>query len=172
MSYYKCKTDGVGGGSVDGPRYITKINGKIQNKDIEFKVKDMNWISVSTLPYKFRNSSAVVYNNEIHILGTQETDCTIKHYKYDGSKWTNVSTLPYKFYLGSAVIYNNEIHILGGYNNTTKHYKYDGSTWTSVSTLPYEFRNSPAVVYNNEIHILGGVNNDDNHYKTNTTYIM
>ena len=138
MSYYKCKTDGVGGGSVDGPRYITKINGKIQNRDIEFKVIDMIWSSVSTLPYKFRNSSAVVYNNEIHILGSAVSGNETKHYKYDGSTWTSVSTLPYNFYWGSAVVLNNEIHILGSYGDNsykTKHYKYDCSTWTNESTL-------------------------------------
>jgi N-acetylneuraminic acid mutarotase len=78
--------------------------------------------SVSTLPYNFCNGSAVVYNNEIYILGGSSST---RHYKWDGTSWTSVSTLPYDFYRGSAVVYNNEIHILGTSNGNhyTKHYK-------------------------------------------------
>ena len=81
-------------------------------------------VSVSTLPYEFYSSSAVIYNNEIHILGGGVSDNRTKHYKYNGSAWESVSTLPYEFYNGSAVLYNNKIHILGGgvSNNRTNHY--------------------------------------------------
>ena len=76
--------------------------------------------SVSTLPYSFYIGSAVVYNNEIHILGGDNN--YTKHYKWDGTSWTSVSTLPYNFYNGSAVVYNNEIHILGSSSsNYTAH---------------------------------------------------
>ena len=73
--------------------------------------------SVSTLPYNFYNGSAVVYNNEFHILGGGNTTA---HYKWDGSSWVKVSTLPYNFLQGSAVVYNNEIHILG--SNSSSYY--------------------------------------------------
>ena len=115
-------------GGSDGPRYITRIDGEIQNRDIKLITDGGEWTSVSTLPYSFYDSSAVVYNNEIHILGSynsssynSSSDYT-NHYKYDGSTWTNVSTLPYDFYCGSPVVLNNEIHILGGYDSNTKHY--------------------------------------------------
>ena len=83
-------------------------------------------VSESTLPYDFYNGSAVVYNNEIHILGSSGSDST-KHYKYNGTSWVSVSTLPYSFSNGSAVVLNNEIHILGGNSgsgssNYTSHY--------------------------------------------------
>ena len=113
----------------------------------------------------------MVYNNEIHILGSPYGTATRKsHYKYNGSAWESVSTLPYDFYRGSAVVFNNEIHILGGGSNYyTDHYKFNGTSWESVSTLLYEFYNGSAVVYNNEIHILGGGASDNrtNHYKYN-----
>ena len=136
-----------------------------------FKVKDelnlvseFSVLSVSTLPYNFFLSSAVVFDNEIHILGSGSSASTsTAHYKFDGTSWTSVSTLPYKFYFGSAVVLNNEIHILGTYANSAyykSHYKFDGSSWTSVSTLPYQFYQGSAVVLNNEIHILGGGNTD------------
>ena len=124
-------------------------------------------VSASTLPYDFYNGSAVVYNNEIHILGGSDgsTGNGYKyHYKYNGTSWVSVSTLPYNFYYGSAVVLNNEIHILGGRGDSdnTKHYKYNGTSWESVSSLPYDFYDGSAVVYNNEIHMLGGSGNPQN----------
>ena len=115
------------------------------------------------LPYNFYRGSAVVYNNEIHILGSYGSSYRTKHYKWDGSSWTKVSTLPYDFRYGSAVVYNNEIHILGGSGGNTKRYKWNGSSWTSVSTLPYSFYRGSAILYNNDIHILGS---DDSSYYT------
>ena len=122
-------------------------------------------VSVSNLPYNFYYSSAVVFNNEIHMLGG--IDNKTAHYKYNGSSWEEVSTLPYNFYYGSAVVWNNEIHILGGSDNKTAHYKYNGSSWEEVSTLPYELHDGAAVVLNNEIHMLGGLNGKTKHYKYN-----
>ena len=68
MPYFKCEN--VGGGSMDGPRYVTKINGKIQNRDMNLKIDTVRWTSASTLPYEFCYGSAIIYNNEIHILGS------------------------------------------------------------------------------------------------------
>ena len=123
-------------------------------------------LSVSTLPYNFYDGSAVVYNNEIHILGGIPSDARTNHYKYNGTEWTLVSTLPYNFYYGSAVVYNNEIHILGSNasGTYTKHYKYNGTEWTLASTLPYNFDYGSAVVYNNETHILGSNASPNLHY--------
>ena len=117
----------------------------------------IEWKSNIDLPYDFKNGSAVVYNNEIHILGGEITSTRKYHYKFDGAKWTKLSTLPYDFYSGTAVVYNNEIHILGSSSEShyKDHYKFDGATWTKLSTLPYKFYSGTAVVYNNEIHILG-----------------
>ena len=123
-----------------------------------YKYDGTSWSNVSTLPYSFYNGCAVVYNDEIHILGSKNSSHTRDHYKYDGTSWSKVSTLPYSFYNGRAVVYNDEIHILGSQNGsyTKYHYKYDGTSWSKVSTLPYDFYNGCAVVYHNEIHILGG----------------
>ena len=121
-----------------------------------YKYDGTSWSNVSTLPYSFYNGCAVVYNDEIHILGSQNGSYTKYHYKYDGTSWSKVSTLPYSFYNGCAVIYHNEIHILGGYYapEARYHYKFDGTNWESVTTLPYVFCDGGAVVYNDEIHIL------------------
>lgn len=136
-------------------------------------------IRLVDLPYRFVNGSAVIFNNELHILGGYvygQSSLSTKHYKFnfETSTWSNVSTLPYEFYNGSAVVLNNEIHILGGTGANSRHYKFDfaTSTWSSVSTLPYSFVNGSAVVLNSEIHILGGSGGDEpynKHYKLNGT---
>ena len=130
-----------------------------------FKTLD---IGTSELPYDFSGSIAVVYNNEIHILGS--VSYPRKHYKWNGVKWTSVSTLPYEFDYATAVVLNDEIHIIGSYSESSQkvHYKWNGTEWTSVSTLPYQFYRGSAVVYNDEIHILGGPSSHNKkHYKWN-----
>ena len=107
-----------------------------------------------SLPFTLFAGAAVVYNNEIHIMGG--TQDSYKHYKWNGSSWSSVSTLPFSFE-GLAVVYNNEIHIM----YDTYHYKWNGSSWSSVSTLPFSFSHGGIVVYNNEIHIMY----DTYHYK-------
>ena len=134
---------------------IYRGNGTSYSK-YHYKYDGTSWSNVSTLPYSFYNGCAVVYNDEIHILGSKDSSHTRDHYKYDGTSWSKVSTLPYDFYNGCAVVYRNEIHILGGYYapEARYHYKFDGTNWESVTTLPYVFCDGGAVVYNDEIHIL------------------
>ena len=149
----------LGGGKPEG-LYAWK------KSEIGSELKVLNE-SVSSLPYNFYRSSAVVLNGEIHVLGSGYSGNFFKHYKWNGTSWTSVGTLPYSFYRGSAVVLNGEIHILGSGDSShlTKHYKFDGSSWTSVSTLPYAFYDGSAVVFDNEIHILGGGDNSTKHYK-------
>ena len=80
-------------------------------------------VSMSILPYDFYKGCTVVWNGEIHIIGSSESSYYKYHFKYNGSSWVSVSTLPYNFYYGCAVVYNDEIHIMGGTNtNATMHY--------------------------------------------------
>ena len=124
------------------------------------EVLDGSWKSVSTLPYNFYQGSAVVYNDELHILGSGATPYT-QHYKWNGSAWESVSTLPYSL-LGyeRAVVYNDELHIIGSDNSANndyrKHYKWDGISWSSVSTTPYTLTYVSAITYDGCIHLLGG----------------
>jgi hypothetical protein len=140
------------------------------------EVCDGEWGSVSELLYEFVYGSAVVLNNEIHVLGGSRSGSYTLHIKYNGSSWSSVSTLPYNFYKSSAVVLDNEIHILGtdNGNGSTNHYKFNGTSWESVSTLPYNFSCGSAVVFNGEIHIMGGYYASSssyytNHYKYNGT---
>ena len=145
------------------------IDGQQTNKTVNLQYHGVDWDLVSSLPYGFYQGCAVVYNNEIHILGGYATNKS--HYKWNGSTWTQVSTLPYEFYSGGAVVYNNEIHMLGSgsyaYNCKHKHYKWNGSTWAEVSTIIYGLYNGNVVVYNNEIHLLGGEAYATRHCKWN-----
>ena len=148
----------------------------------KFIFKMSEWSSVSTLPYQFYCGSAILLNNEIHILGSNNNSYKTSHYKYNPitATWSNVSILPYEFSYGSAIVLDNEIHILGSYSSSykTSHYKYNTSTntWSSVSTLPYKFAFGSIVVLNNEIHIMGSGNYSNGsypyskyHYKYNTS---
>lgn len=136
------------------PQVVT-IDGEVYTDDLEL-ISSLSSMNFENLPYYFYKASAVVLNNEIHILGSGYDAYWVNHYKWDGSSWTSVSTLPYGF-SGSAVVLNNEIHILGSgvIGETQNHYKWNGSSWTSVSTLPWLFIDGSAVVLNGEIHILG-----------------
>ena len=156
------------------PQVVT-IDGVQHSENLAFE----SVLGVTALPYmsapnKMIYGSAVVLNNEIHVLGSYEGAYSsgTNHYKFNGTSWVQVSTLPYGFGHGSAVVLNGEIHILGGYydsNTLTKHYKFNGTSWTEVSTLPYGFGFGSAIVLNNEIHILGGNSSLTKHYKFNGT---
>ena len=125
MSVIVHNTAGGGGSSVI-------IDGTEFKGILELSASTTPTKSVSTLPYEFYYDSAVVYNDEIHILGDYSGESLNSHYKWNGSSWTSVSTLPYLFYKGSAVVYDNEIHILGSYSNTKMHYKWNGSSWKTT----------------------------------------
>lgn len=161
---------------------LNEINGVVQSNDVMLnsgeseggyafafgrEVLDGSWKSVSTLPYTLNSACAIIYNNEIHILGSGNTSPCTQHYKWNGVSWESVSTLPYEFYNGCAVMYNDEIHIMGSSNSSyrTKHYKYNGSNWSDVGTLPFQLGYGCAVVLDGLMHIMGGTNNNKLHYK-------
>ena len=68
-------------------------NSSIKTK--HYKWDGNTWTSVSTIPYNFVDGSAVVYNNEIHILGTYYSNSQNKHYKWNGSMWIQVGLFFY-----------------------------------------------------------------------------
>ena len=126
-------------------------------------------IQKASLPYSAYYASSVVYEGEIHYLGSAYLSTSNSHIKYNPTTdtWSTVSTLPIQFVRGKAVVYNNEIHIIGSAisNAERSHYKWNGSEWVSVSTLPYVFGSGAAFVLNGFIHIMGGSNTGiDAHY--------
>lgn len=129
-------------------------------------------VKISNLPFSLYVGSAVVHDNEIHILeGDKTTDA--RHYKWNGSAWESVSILPYgPDWYGIATEHNGAIHLMGGGSSETykAHYKWNGSTWESASTAPYNYQAGGLVSYGNELHLLGGGNSSSTrayHYKWN-----
>jgi len=151
---------------------IKFISNKYAYVDITFQVPKTNPVLVyngssvlyascpgdqKQLPYKFDNGSAIVYNDEIYLIGGAGSPSS--QYKLNtNGVWEYIRVdNPYSIYLSNAVVLNDEIHILGGSYGTKNHYKWTGSAWVNVSTLPYEFARGRAVVLNNKIYILGGI---------------
>ena len=135
----------------------------------KFNFDILDWEEVSFLPYNFNKAgSAIVLNNEIHILGGLNGSSRIRHYKFNGSRWVSVSTLPYEFsnnIFVYAVVYRNKIHIFGkyiwerssdeGFQESSPHYKWNGLTWEKLEDLPLELSRHPILVYDDKIHFFG-----------------
>ena len=139
----------------DGLSYYV-LEDESTNKFVEYKA-----------PYNFISGAAVVYNDELHILGStfnyysSETVypyCT-HHYKFDGIKWKKVSSnkISYRILSGStAVVYNNKIHILGvgDSDSYAYHYSWDGTSYTQENNTPFTRGMKPSVVsFNNTIYL-------------------
>lgn len=149
-----------------GLKYIVNYNNEIHLLcgKLHCKWNGSNWIKLDDVPHDANNYNVVVYDNEIHTLGSNDDTNNTNHYKWNGEVWTKLNDLPRGFYLSSAIVYNDEIHMLGGmvslssYGNESvmDHYKYDGDNWYKLDNLSYPCLLSSTVVYNNEIYIMGG----------------
>ena len=140
-----------------------------------YKWDGTSWTKISDKVFEAYGYSYVVFNNEIHLLGSRRNAYSAPslHCKYNGSSWESLESLPYCFCGGSAVVYNNEIHVLGGTPDyqwyvdgwPLIHYKWNGS-WSSTIKLPYPFYgNGDALVYNGRIHILGSSFSGNEYYQ-------
>ena len=87
--------------------------GMYSNNSIHIKFDGSEWVEDIAVPYLSSNGSAVVYNDEIYIIGSNRYENTLNYCRFINSKWCDVKQLPYEFYRGSAVVYRNEIHIIG-----------------------------------------------------------
>jgi len=79
--------------------------------------------------YNFQYGSTVVYNDKVHLLGTQagSEENNKRHSAFDGSTFADKTKLPYPFYRGSACVFRGKIHIFGGMYNIhqTEHWSYE-----------------------------------------------
>jgi len=162
----------------DGEIHLIGGYGHLNDEDdhylnIHYKLQGNSWIRLADLPVYFSGgSNAVVFNNEIHVLGgygyigDDSSDYLDTHYKWDSANdtWTEVSSLPMPVWSAAAVVFNEELHILGGYDYNddyigTHHYKWDGESWSFVGVLPNEQRvvyGHAAVLYKGSIYYAGG----------------
>lgn len=157
MSYFAC----VGTGSkssvvTDGTRvYIDGV--KLTQEELKLVTDSYTASEKGELPYAFYWGAAVVYHNEIYIVGSHKRPYTLS--KWTGTSWVEVNTDDNPLSHGCAVVYKDEIHKFTG--NTRKHLKWNGSSWTGLGNIPYDITNGSAVVYNNEIHLLGSSRTDN-----------
>lgn len=132
-----------------------------------------DWQELSDLPIGISSDtySAVVYNNEIHLIGGTATEIpadpndlvefTSNHYKYnaeDGWEQVNDQSSIYNAAGMGLVVYNNTLHLLGGFNNgedILTHYKWNGSAWEADEGLPFPAYNNSILFYNDTINIIG-----------------
>jgi hypothetical protein len=151
---------------------IAGENGLCPFEKSHYKWNGIQWIKVSELPYKFIGGSAVVYNNEIHILGSAYEGNETLHYKFnkDTSTWTEVSTIPYEFCEGHAIVFDNSIHILGGDENDELHCIWNGENWSEPTELPFECYNS-MYDYRSQVFILNDCINVITHGGTCWAYL-
>lgn len=197
MAYFKCGSGGssveIDGVEYDGDLKLksSEIDVRLNNMPIElspngnaivyndeihiiylqnhFKWNGSKWESVSTLPISVKKCACIVFNGELHVLGSDSNPYTC-HYKWNGSTWTSVSTLPYDTFRGpyTVAILNGYLHIFGSnYSYTSRFvYRFNGSSWSSVGTIPYDFLDSNCLVtLNNEVHLFGLGSNVNYHYK-------
>lgn len=106
------------------------------NSTSHYKWDGSEWTSVSTTPFTIYRSSAVTYNNEIHLIGGEKN--YTGHYKWNGIEWVKICDLPYRAInvKNQLTVWNNEIHLIciASHLSTDakQHIKYDGNEWTWV----------------------------------------
>lgn len=134
-----------------------------------YEFSNDKWTKKDDIPYNFYGfGAAIVYNNELHILGSSSGDSIstgvvagknprLCHCKWTGNAWRKVSDLPAYAY-GFACVYKSEIHLLCSANasnsNITSHYVWNGNTWREEPFVGIEFFGSPGLpfLYNGHIH--------------------
>jgi hypothetical protein len=105
---------------------------------------------VRTHPVSFKRTCSVYYNDDLHILGGQDTS---KSHYYNGSLY-KLEDIPYQLYGGDAVVYNDKIHIFGGGGGKRRHYSYDGNSWTREKDLNFDFDWNCMVIYDNKLYAI------------------
>ena len=148
----------------DGIHFLGGYDANSGNNNLHYLWDDNSWTQLSSIPYDMGEyGGAVIYNNEIHVMGGGSDVIKQDHYKYNlntktWTKDTEITTIVWKM---GTVVYNGEIHLLGGKSysgNFNMHWAFNGTTWSAGTLLPVNVERLSAVVYNNEIHILGGIN--------------
>lgn len=115
------------GGNGDGGMGGIGSNSSIAKQDYIYNGAEWNASNIP-LPVTFYGGIAIIYNNEIHIMGGYYDNIASaeNQYKFDGMTWTMFSKLPYRLMWGNVVVWKNDIHMLGGLTDsvtgTTKHY--------------------------------------------------
>lgn len=130
-----------------------------------YKWNGVSWEKVSTLDPTFNYASVVAIDNDIYLLGGNQSPTLFR--KWNGSTWTTLATLPYQFYYGCAEAVDGVIHIYGGFDTTgyKKHCTYSGgSNWKNETPLRMELTTGASVIVGGNVRILGGNKNPKMNY--------
>lgn len=115
------------------------------------------WTQKNRLLTSFIDGKAVLYKNQIHILGGSNISQLHVVWNSSSDTYTGVkNTLPKCFTNGNAIVHDGELHLFGADDDTYGHYKWNGTTLTYVSKMPYPVtteRDLFAIEYDNEIHL-------------------
>lgn len=141
------------------------------NTDFKTQVYSSNVNNAQfNMPYEYDIQSSVVYNNELHIIGSNNENDRKKHYKLsmNGSDiaywgWSQVDTLPFNMISDNSVVAMSDgIHAFV----TILHYIWTPTNgWVQQSDrVPSSFVDGVAIKYNNEIHLLDGSTSSNHHY--------
>lgn len=139
-----------------------------------YKWDGESWKIASELPFDFCDGLAIVYNNEIHIIGSSPIGFIVNpaesipnfinsHYKWDGETWKKASNLPYITWGCTGFVMNSKLHICGGgrgdgVSYAKNHYIWDGVSWSRGTDLPDERFSASAVrISDTEVYITGGI---------------
>lgn len=121
----------------------------------------MDLTKLGELPYSgFNGGSAIEFNHELHILGSDITGNDNKHYKYTGSEWVLVSELPEAAHNATLVVYFDKLYLVGTGSNI---YSFDdaSNTWKKTMSAPIDMNGGVAFTYDKYLHIMNGTS----HYK-------
>lgn len=166
---------------------IHLLGGRDDKSRTHYKYVDGEWRIASTLPYDFCAGKAIVFNDELHIIGGgtnyysnpyyDEDKFINNHYKWDGETWSKASDLPYITRSSCVFVNESKLHVIGGVkidentDNSKNHYVWDGLSWSTSVSLPIGMQNCSAVsVSDTEVYIAGG-NEPNTNNKLTSVYL-
>ena len=166
----------IGGGEFTNPNAEITIPSGMRSQIYTWD-DTSGWVKVTDglgPDWSYYGSSAVVYNDEIWIMGgvysSFRTAITIVS-EWSEGRWgfsTEYDALPYTFMFGVAVVYDDRIHLIGGKSVGSEtiirtHVAIDSNTIYD-SSHPYELYpnlnvgicGGSAVIYDDKLHLFGG----------------
>ena len=133
-----------------------------------------NWSTTTPLPQNLSNSTSVVYNGYVYVIGGTINDSSRLNTVYSAplnlngtvGDWTaSTNTLPQTLNATTSIVYNDYVYVMGGFNGSPLNTVYSAQlnngtvgTWaTSTNTLPQGLDFASAITYDGYAYIMGGL---------------
>ncbi|MEJ2048317.1 MAG: T9SS type A sorting domain-containing protein [Calditrichota bacterium] len=125
------------------------------------------WKETTQLPVQVWEPEAVIYQDNIYIIGGRSSKNSNEVYKskinIDGtlSDWVPQASLPTEVYGHTTIFDGHRIYVIGGWYNTDTYFSEidangDLGIWNSTTPLTERLYASDASLYNNKIFLYGG----------------